>query len=209
MSKKQFYCIGYAGRDKKKTWEHVEELKKIGVPEPKSVPELYHLSDYLIDNSGAISVIGNQTSGEVEIVLICDEEGNLFVTVGSDHTDRGLETVSIHKSKQVCAKPIAGKKWGFEDVQDEWDDLVLYSEVLSEGNWVKYQHDKVSSIIPFEQIMDFLKRNDIESQNYVVYCGTVPLLNGFIYGDGFRCGIYSEKMDKTIELEYKVEKLKV
>lgn len=209
MNRKQFYCIGYAGRDEDKTWEHIEELKKIGVPEPKSVPELYHLSDYLIDKSGVIQVIGDQTSGEVEIVLICDEEGKLYVTVGSDHTDRALETVSIHKSKQVCAKPIASKMWGFDAVKEEWDDLILYSEVLSEGKWIKYQNDKVSSIIPLQQIMAFLEKNEVESKNYVAYCGTVPLLNGFIYGEGFKCGIHSQKLDESIELEYKIEKLKV
>ncbi|MFA7744367.1 DUF2848 family protein [Salinicoccus roseus] len=208
MSAKELYCIGYAGRNKDKTWEHIEELKKIGVPEPKTVPELYHLSDTLMTTDARIKIIGDETSGEIEIVLVTDEQGNLSVTVGSDHTDRALETVSIHKSKQLCAKPIGKKQWKFEDVEEEWDDLLLYSEVLKDGEWQKYQEDKVSAIIPLEEIYQFLKKNDVELKNSVIYCGTVPLLNGFVYGEGFKGGLYSEKKKESIEIEYKIEKLK-
>ncbi|GAB3056891.1 DUF2848 family protein [Salinicoccus sesuvii] len=208
MAHKELYCIGYAGRNKDKTWEHIEELKKIGIPEPKTVPELYHLSDELISTDDTIKIIGDETSGEIEIVLITDSSGNLSVTVGSDHTDRALETVSIHKSKQLCAKPISKDKWRFEDVEDEWDDLLLYSEVLKDGEWKKYQEDKVSSIIPLEEIYQFLKKNNVELKNSVVYCGTVPLLDGFTYGEGFKGGLYSSKKKEALEIEYKIEKLK-
>lgn len=208
MSNYELYCIGYAGRDKQKTLEHIEELKKIGVPEPKSVPELYHLSSNLISTDESIKVIGPQTSGEIEIVLITDGAGDLFVTVGSDHTDRGLETVSIHKSKQVCAKPIAEKKWNFSDVENEWDELVLYSEVYAEGEWHKYQEDKVSSIIPLNEIKSFLKENDVSMKNSIVYCGTVPLLSTFIYGQAFKGGLRSGNLDDSIKIEYKIERLK-
>lgn len=208
LSNHELYCIGYAGRNKEKTLEHIEELKKIGVPEPKSVPELYHLSPNLVSTDEKIKVIGNKTSGEIEIVLVTDNDENLFVTVGSDHTDRGLETVSIHKSKQVCAKPIAKETWAFSDVEDEWDDLVLYSEVHLNEGWKKYQEDKVSSIIPLYEIKAFLKDNNIEMKNSIVYCGTVPLLDGFAYGDRFKGGLRSEKLNKSIDIEYKIERLK-
>src|SRR5699024_6545556 len=141
------YCIGYSGRDGEKTREHVEELKKIGVPEPKSIPEIYHLKDSLLTNNDNIAVIGEKTSGAVEVDLLADSEGQLFVTVGSDHTERGLETVSIHKAKQICDKPIASDKWKIENVKDEWEELELYSEVKKEGEWINYQKGALSSII--------------------------------------------------------------
>ncbi|MEN1967948.1 DUF2848 family protein [Lentibacillus sp. N15] len=204
----ELYCIGYSGRDKEKTWEHIEELKKIGVPEPKTIPELYHLKNNLLTNEKAIQVIGDQTSGEVEIVLISESDGSLYVTVGSDHTDRGLETVSIHKSKQICDKPIASDKWRMDDVEKEWDELELYAEVQKDGEWIKYQEGKVSSIIPLREIKHFLSENNAELNRAVVFCGTVPLLNGFIYGDAYRCGIRNNKMNSSIELEYEIKKLK-
>jgi len=208
MNKFDFYCIGYSGRDKSKTREHIEELKKIGVPEPKSIPELYHLKENLITSNDTIKVIGEKTSGEVEVVLIADDDGELFVTVGSDHTDRGLETVSIHKSKQICDKPMASEKWKFENVKDEWEKLELYSEVKNKGEWIKYQQGTLSSIIPLNEIKEFLEKNSINMKSSVIFCGTVPLLEGFIYGDTFRCGIKNPKNDEKIEMEYKIERLR-
>lgn len=202
------YAIGYAGRNKEKTWEHIEELKKIGVPEPKSVPELYHLSPELLNYSDVIHIIGEETSGEVEIVLIADKDGNLEVTVGSDHTDRGLETVSIQKSKQICPKPLSKETIKFTDVEEEWDDLELFSSVKKDGEWIENQSGKVSSIIPLQEIKNFLKKNDVELKDVTVFCGTVPLLDGFIFGEAFRCGLTSNHLNKTIQIEYEINKLK-
>ena len=204
----QLYAIGYAGRDREKTLEHIEELKEIGVPEPKEVPELYHLNPKLLSESDEMYVIGNNSSGEVEVVLVYDESGQISVTVGSDHTDRALETVSIQKSKQLCDKPIASERIPFNDVKDEWDDLVLKSEVLLDGQWVEYQNGLVSNIISFEDIEAYLKKHDVELKNCIVFCGTVPLVDGFKYGDGFRCSLKSNKLDKEISLEYQVKYLK-
>lgn len=202
------YAIGYAGRNKEKTWEHIDELKKIGVPEPKSVPELYHLNPELLNQSDTIHIIGEETSGEVEIVLIADKDGNIEVTVGSDHTDRSLETVSIQKSKQICPKPLSKETIKFTDVEEEWDDLELFSSVKKNGEWIENQSGKVSSIIPLQEIESFLKKNDVELKDVTVFCGTVPLLDGFIFGDAFRCGLKSNHLDKTIQIEYKINKLK-
>ena len=204
----ELYAIGYAGRNKDKTWEHIEELKKIGVPEPKSVPELYHLNPELLNYSDTVHIIGDETSGEVEIVLIADKDGNIEVTVGSDHTDRGLETISIQKSKQICPKPIAEETIKFDEIEDEWDDLELFSSVKKDGEWKEYQSGKVSAIVPLDEIVEFLKKHNVELKDVIVFCGTVPLLDDFIFGDAFKCGLRSNKLDKTIEIEYKINKLK-
>lgn len=208
MENGNLYCIGYSGRNKNKTWEHIEELKSIGVPEPKNVPELYHLKKNILTTEEKIQVIGDETSGEVEIVLITESDGRTYVTVGSDHTDRGLETVSIHKSKQICDKPVAEDKWAISDVEKEWDDLELYAEVRKDGKWVKYQEGKASAIIPLQEIREFLEDNNIELKGTTIFCGTVPLLNGFIYGEAYKCGIRSNKLKRCIEIEYKIERLK-
>ena len=204
----ELYAIGYAGRNKDKTWEHIEELKKIGVPEPKSVPELYHLNPELLNYSDTVHIIGDETSGEVEIVLIADKDGNIEVTVGSDHTDRGLETISIQKSKQICPKPIAEETIKFDEIEDEWDDLELFSSVKKDGEWKEYQSGKVSAIVPLDEIVEFLKKHNVELKDAIVFCGTVPLLDDFVFGDAFKCGLTSNKLDKTIEIEYKINKLK-
>ena len=43
--------------------------------------------------------------------MLLNIEGEWYVGIGSDHTDRVLEAVSIRKSKQVCAKPISKELW--------------------------------------------------------------------------------------------------
>lgn len=70
--------------------------------------------------------------------------------------------------------------------------------------WLDYQQDAASSIISLNEIYEYLKNNGVELKNTIVFCGTVPLLDGFKYGTAFKCGIRSEKLDKTISIEYKV-----
>ena len=113
------------------------------MPEPNSVPEIYHLDPLLFRQNKSISIIGDQSSGEAEIVIIFDNDKR-YVTLGSDHTDRELETVSIHKSKQLCAKPIASTIWDFTEVEEHSDELELRSFVFVDGDWQLYQDDKVA-----------------------------------------------------------------
>ena len=54
----------------------------------------------------SIEVCGTDSSGEVEFVLI-GWQGRIFVGLGSDHTDRKVESYSVTVSKQMCDKPIA------------------------------------------------------------------------------------------------------
>ncbi|NIQ18355.1 MAG: DUF2848 domain-containing protein, partial [Candidatus Aenigmarchaeota archaeon] len=77
---------------------HIEELRREGIPPPPSVPMLFPVLSHNITTAGQIQVVGSRTSGEAEFVLLLDGE-NIFVGVGSDHTDRDLERHSIMKSK--------------------------------------------------------------------------------------------------------------
>ncbi|MGK9044692.1 DUF2848 family protein [Mammaliicoccus vitulinus] len=206
LSFEHAYCIGYSGRDVNKTKAHINELKALGVPEPDSIPEIYHLEPYLFRQEKNISIIGERSSGEAEIVVIFDGE-NRYVTLGSDHTDRELETVSIHKSKQLCAKPIAQSLWKFEDVEKHWDDLELRSYVQEDGEWTLYQEDKVSGILPYEKLIESLNEFGANLNKTVVYCGTVPLVNGFKYPEKFKAELVDSVQNKTIRLEYGVSKL--
>jgi hypothetical protein len=52
------------------------------------------VANTLISNATAIQVSGPDTSGEVEFVLLSKPDG-MYVTVGSDHTDRKAETIGV------------------------------------------------------------------------------------------------------------------
>ena len=43
--------------------------------------------------------------------MLIQSGGTLYVGVGSDHTDRKVETYNITASKQMCDKPIAPELW--------------------------------------------------------------------------------------------------
>ncbi|MDY0393737.1 DUF2848 family protein [Virgibacillus halophilus] len=204
------YCIGYSGRDKEKTWMHIKELTEIGVPEPNEVPSLYPVGVRTVTQFESIEVIGDQTSGEAEIVLIFgDSLREAYITVGSDHTDRSLETVDINKSKQVCDKPFAAKAWKIDSILQYWDQLVLSSEMMVNGQWCKYQENTISSIISLEEIKDFLEKKQVALTNSIVFSGTVPLLDGFKYGERFRAALFDPITNDTISIEYEVTDIAV
>ena len=96
---------GWTGRDAAAIRHHVEELRALGVPAPSGVPLFYRLAVTQLTQTGNLQVLGPDTSGEVEPVIVSLADG-LWVTLGSDHTDRKAETVGVTLSKQLCAKPV-------------------------------------------------------------------------------------------------------
>ena len=85
-----------------------------------------------------ISVVGEDSSGEVEFFVLKTDEG-LCVGVGSDHTDRIVEAYNVTTSKQVCAKPISNSLWRYDDVIDHWNDLILRSHAIEDGEKILFQ----------------------------------------------------------------------
>ena len=204
------YCIGYAGRNLEKTMEHIIELEKIGIPRPEEVPTLYPVRRNSLNQTGEIQVLGNESSGEAEIVLVFgDTEDEVFMTVGSDHTDRSLETVDINKSKQICDKPIGQTAWKLKNVIGHWDDLILTSEVMMNGEWQVYQRATISEIIPLDEIRNFLDKKNVLMKNTLVFSGTVPLLNGFKYGTAFKMSFVDKVRNNEIHAEYVINRLEM
>ncbi|WP_100400306.1 DUF2848 family protein [Bacillus sp. FJAT-44742] len=201
-------CIGYSGRNQEKVKEHIEELAELGVPRPEQTPTLFPMRLSSLNTTGKMEVIGDQTSGEAELVFIYgDKEEEVYVTVGSDHTDRELETVHIGKSKQVCDKPLASKVWPVKDVIDHWDELVLKTEIKVDGQWQSYQNEKVAAIMPYEDIKENLKSRGIELPHSVFFAGTVPLLDGFKFGEAYEMSLEDPIKGDSIILHYEVQEL--
>jgi hypothetical protein len=202
------YCIGFAGRNQDKVMEHINELEEIGVPGPEEIPILYPVRVSSLTQGDSIEVLGGETGGEVEFVLIFDKStDDAYVTVGSDHTDRKLESVDINKSKQVCDKPFAEKAWPLKDVIDHWDQLTLKSSVLINNEWVLYQEDAVDSILHPQDILDYLSSKNISQKNAIFFSGTVPLKEGFMYGDKFRMTLSDPVRKDEIYWEYEIRQL--
>ena len=88
--------------------------------------------------SSQIEATGENEVERSELVLIRDAE-RLWVGVGSDHTDRKVETYCVTFSKQMCDKPMAPELWAFDDVRDHWDSLELRSWIAEGGEQRLYQ----------------------------------------------------------------------
>ena len=59
-----------------------------GIPGPKSIPVLFPVVCHALTTDSVIEVYGSETSGEVEYVLCVVSEDEVYVGLGSDHTDR-------------------------------------------------------------------------------------------------------------------------
>lgn len=201
------FCIGYSGRDQEKAKAHIQELAELGVPEPDEIPALFPIRASAVSFYNDLEAVGQQTSGEAEIVLVFDENGNGYLSVGSDHTDRGLETVSIQKSKQVCDKPLSQDLWKLEDVQKHWDQLKLVSYSFENGEKTLYQSNTIDAILHLDDLMNYIRNKEIKTKNAVIYCGTVPLKSGFSYGDAFEVELHDPIHDRKIDKYYTVTTL--
>ncbi|AQU88418.1 hypothetical protein B0W47_14210 [Komagataeibacter nataicola] len=81
---------GWAGRNPADVQHHIAELEMLGVAPPSTVPLFYRVSADILTQAENIVVVGEQTSGEAEPVLLRTATG-LYVGIGSDHTDRFCE----------------------------------------------------------------------------------------------------------------------
>lgn len=200
---------GYVGRDQQAVRAHIEELAREGIPPPRSVPMLFPFLSSNLTTADCIEVIGGDTSGEVEYVLLL-HQGEVFVGVGSDHTDRALERNDLIKSKQVCANVLSRDVWSYEDVRSHWDELELRSWVRASATdpEVLYQEARLGTILSAEALLELVRsrlRDGIE-EGLVIFSGTVPLRTGqTIYGQSFRGELYNPQSGRRLSCGYRVE----
>jgi len=209
FSVKRMINAGYSGRDQKAVREHIEELKKEGIPVPEEIPTLYPVASYLITTRDVLEVVDESTSGEAEFVLLL-QGGKIYVAVGSDHTDRNLEASSIVKAKQICPNVVSSVVWPYEELKGVWDDLNLKSWVEKDGQRISYQETKLSSIMSVEDILSFVRSKvaDGDLEGMVIYSGTVPSLSGeIIYGEGFEVELHNPKTGDSLWCKYGVRLL--
>jgi hypothetical protein len=143
---------GWTGRDPVARDKHIAELEAIGVARPASTPIYYRVAARRLTTADCIEVSGSETSGEVEFVLI-GWQGRIFVGVGSDHTDRKVESYSVTVSKQMCDKPIASVLWELEEVAGHWDRMILRSFAWIDGARVLYQEGTLDAMLPVEELI--------------------------------------------------------
>jgi hypothetical protein len=148
----QAVIAGWTGRDPVARDKHIAELEAIGIARPASTPIYYRVAARRLAITDSIEVSGTDSSGEVEFVLI-GWQGRIFVGVGSDHTDRKVETYSVTVSKQMCDKPMAPVLWELEDVAGHWDQMILRSYAWIDGARVLYQEGTLDAMLPVADLI--------------------------------------------------------
>jgi hypothetical protein len=200
---------GWTGRDPRAMEAHIVELEKIGVPRPKSTPIFYRGAALLLTQADTIEVVGEHSSGEVEPVIVSLPDG-LALGVGSDHTDRKIETIGITVSKQLCAKPISRTLWPFAEVADHWDELLIRSFAIKDGERRLYQQGKLVAMRHPKDLMALYRGNDTPLPSAtVMFCGTVPVHGEIAPADSYELEIEDPVLKRKITHHYAVKTLPI
>jgi hypothetical protein len=205
---KDLVIAGWTGRDVAALNHHIEELKAIGVQPPSRVPIYYRAAAQMLTQADSIQVLGDDSSGEVEPVLIGAAD-RLWVTVGADHTDRKVESYGIAISKQMCAKPIGRTAWRFEEVEPHWDKLVLRSFIPEGGKRVLYQEGPLAKIRDPRELILGWQDNKRLPMGTVMFCGTMPAFGAIRSSPRFEMELDDPVLGRKITHAYDVHALPV
>ena len=199
---------GWTGRDPAAVEKHIAELEAVGVKRPATTPIFYRVSAARLTTDAAIEVAGEASSGEVEFVLFAIG-GELFVGVGSDHTDRKVETYNVTVSKQMCDKPVAPGVWPMTEVLDHWDSLILRSYIIENGARVLYQEGQVSGMLAPQTLIDKYAGTGGLADGTVMFCGTFAAKGGIRPAQRFEFEIEDPVLGRKIAHGYDMAVLPV
>jgi hypothetical protein len=194
---------GWTGRDQQALEKHIIELEALGVARPATTPIFYRVAASRLTTAPEIEVSGDASSGEVEFLLV-KHGGQLLVGVGSDHTDRRVETYDVTVSKQMCDKPIAGDLWRYDDVRPHWDALRLQSW----ADDILYQDGHVTVMRSPEDLLERLSAGGADDGT-LMFCGTLGAIGGIRPARSFRYALHDPILGRTIEHCYTVTELPV
>ena len=200
MVVRELVIAGWTGRDEAALKKHIRELEALGVKPPKTTPVFYRVAASLFTFADEIEVSGPDTSGEVEFVLVKDND-DLLVAVGSDHTDRKAEAIGVSLSKQLCAKPVSAESWRYDEVKPHWERLVLRSWADGE----LYQEGPVTAMRSPEDLMERFPLKP----GFAMFCGTLAAKGGIRPAYKFAMELEDPVLGRKLNHEYRVKVLPV
>ena len=194
---------GWTGRDRAAVEEHIAELEALGVPRPSRAPLFYRVSAARVTTAPEIESTA-ASSGEVEPVLL-HHDGRLWVGVGSDHTDREVESYGVAVAKQLCDKPIADELWLYEEVEGHWDRLVLRSWIIEHGAEVAYQEGTLDGLLTPGDLL--AQAQPALADGTLMFCGTFPARGGIRPARAFRYELTDPELGRSIAGGYAMREL--
>jgi hypothetical protein len=204
----QAVIAGWTGRDPVARDKHIAELEAIGIARPASTPIYYRIAARRLTTATSIEVSGGDSSGEVEFVLLASG-GKTYVTVGSDHTDRKVETYGVTASKQMCDKPVASTLWELEDVIAHWDRMILRSWAVIDGARVLYQEGTLDHMLPVKDLIARSFGAERLPDGCAMFGGTFAAKGGIRSATRFEFEIDDPVLKRSIRHGYDVIELPV
>ncbi len=204
----QVVIAGWTGRDPVARDKHIAELEALGIARPASTPIYYRCSARRLTMEDSIEVCGTDSSGEVEFVLV-GWQGRTFVGLGSDHTDRKVESYSVTVSKQMCDKPIAPELWELEDVAGHWDRLILRSWAWIGGKRELYQEGTLDAVLAVAELLERGFDDGKLPDGCLMFGGTFAAKGGILPADRFECEFEDPVLKRSIRHVYDVIALPV
>ncbi len=198
---------GWTGRDEEAVEKHIRELEKLGIPSPASTPIFYRVAASRLTIAGEIQVVGESSSGEVEAVYV-QHDGALWVGLGSDHTDREVETYGITVSKQVCDKPVAPVLWPHSELETHWDQIILRSYAINDGERTLYQEGTAAAMLPPNDLIARYSEAGL-SEGTLMFGGTLATLGEVAPADRFEFELEDPVLNRKIEHGYSVKGLPI
>ncbi|MEO8693687.1 MAG: DUF2848 family protein [Acidimicrobiales bacterium] len=195
---------GYTARDRAAVMHHIDELAAIGIPPPPTVPMYWKFPPWLAMNTDRMVVVGTETSGEAELLLIADGD-ELFVSVASDHTDRAAEAIDIAMSKGICPKMCAREAWPVASIDGRWSELELRSYIGTDEGEVLYQKGPCSSLVSPPELLANLPF--ARPTRFAMLTGTVPVEGGVRPASHFRGELHDPATGRSITLSYHIDAL--
>jgi hypothetical protein len=205
---RQAILAGWTGRDRAAVQKHVDEMAAVGVTPPQSVPVFYRCSATRLTTADEIQVVGEDSSGEVEFVLI-QTQGELWVGTGSDQTDRKVESYGITVSKQMCDKPISSELWLYSEVEPHWDELILRAWAITDGRKELYQQSAVSAMMtPRALIRQYTNAEELP-EGWAMFSGTLPAIGGLRPSQRFAFELEDPVLGRSLRHEYTIHTLPI
>jgi len=203
---------GWTGRDAAAVEAHIAELASLGVARPAQIPTYYRCAASLLTTADNIEVVGGNSSGEAEFVLL-EAGGEMLVGVGSDHTDRELEATGVAVSKQVCAKPIGAAVWRFTEVADHWDELILRAFAIggdgdgdAAGARALYQEGPVTAMRAPADLIAGYGAPQLPPRA-AMFCGTLPVHGEVRPAAAFEIELSDPVLNRRLRHRYSVTEL--
>ena len=206
---RQLVIAGWTGRDRDAMEKHIVELEALGVARPGTTPVYYRVAASRATSAPSIEVSGDDSSGEVEFI-VAQFDGRLWVGVGSDHTDRKLETIGVAISKQLCDKPIGASFWPYEEVAPHWDQLVLRSFILEGGERKLYQEGPVTTMLDPKDLMAGWNNGERTlPEGAAMFCGTLAAKGGIRPASRFEVELHDPVLKRSLSHAYDIETLPI